>query len=243
MGEKKKIYLSLDDLNKLYGISPALINIIKNKSKRRTKRRARKINNSTMGNKPSSSDHMVGSSSALSVATQQLNQSNINKRIEDINRNNLMIENENKNKSNLMIEDKKDKPTQEEIQLKNIQKIYNKFKNKEILTDDELDEYEKMQNTLFPTQTSKAKRKSNVTRRKTFIPEPMTNPLASTQSNVMGRTESYNNIKISDDDSAGTNVIGTSSDNFVNQNVEEFLPTETNTEPIEDPNSFLWMKN
>ena len=93
---------------------------------------------------------------------------------------------------------------------------------------------------MFPTQTSKAKRKSNVTRRKTFIPEPITNPLASTQSNVMGRTESYNNIKISDDDSAGTNVIGTSSDNFINQNVEEFLPTETNTEAsVEDPNSFF----
>ena len=74
MGEKKKIYLSLDDLNKLYGISPALVNIIKNKSKRRRKRRARKINNGTMGNKPSPSDHMVGSSSALSVATQHLNQ-------------------------------------------------------------------------------------------------------------------------------------------------------------------------
>ena len=125
MGEKKKIYLSLDDLQKLYGISPALVNIIKNKSKRRRKRRARKIDNGTMGNKPSPSDQMVGSSSALSVATQQLNQSNINKRIEDINRNNLMIENENKNKnkSNLMIEDKKANPTQEDLQLKSIQNI------------------------------------------------------------------------------------------------------------------------
>ena len=153
-----------------------------------------------------------------------------------------MIENENKNKnrSNLMIEDKKDKPTKEDIELKNIQKIYNKFKNKEILTDDELAKFEEIQNTLFPTQASKAKRKSNVTRRKTFIPEPISNPLASTQSNVMGRTESYDNIKISDDDSAGTNVVGTSSDNFINQNVEEFLPTETNTDlPIEDPNSFF----
>ena len=77
---------------------------------------------------------------------------------------------ENKNKNILMIEDKKDNPTQEDLQLKSIQKIYNKLKNKEILTDDELDEYEKMQNMMFPTQTSKAKRKSNVniTRRKTF---------------------------------------------------------------------------
>ena len=136
MGEKKKIYLSLDDLNKLYGISPALLNIIKNKSKKRRKRRSKKINNGTMGNKPSPSDHMVGSSNALSVATQQLNLSNINKRIEDINRNNLIIENENenknKNKNNLMIEDKKEIPM--ELQ------IYNKLKNKELLTPDELDE-------------------------------------------------------------------------------------------------------
>ena len=60
MGEKKKIYLSLDDLNKLYGISPAILNLIKNKSKRRRKRRARKIDNGTMGNKPSpSSDSLL----------------------------------------------------------------------------------------------------------------------------------------------------------------------------------------
>ena len=114
------------------------------------------------------------------------------------------------------------------------------MKNNVILTDDELAKFEEIQNTMFPTQTSKAKRKSNVTRRKTFIPEPITNPLASTQSNVMGRTESYDNIKISDDDSAGTYVVGISSDNFINQNVEEFLPTETNTEAsVEDPNSFF----
>ena len=108
----KKIYLSLDDLNKLYGISPAIINAIK---KKRRKRRIKKlkINNSTMGNKPSSSDHMVGSSSALAIATQQLNKANIDKRIEDINKNNLMIENKKDNmienkKDNLMIENKKD---------------------------------------------------------------------------------------------------------------------------------------
>ena len=46
-----------------------------------------------MGGKPSPSDHMIGSSSALAVATQQLNSATINKRIEDINRNNLMLEN------------------------------------------------------------------------------------------------------------------------------------------------------
>ena len=78
-----------------------------------------------MGNKPSSSDHMVGSSSALAVATQQLNQSSINKQIEDINRNNLMLENK---KDNLMIEDKK-QDKKEELPIV-VQKIYNKLENR-----------------------------------------------------------------------------------------------------------------
>ena len=54
-----KIYLSLDDLHKLYGISPAVISAIKKKrNKRRNKKN--KINNNNMNNKKSSSDHMVG---------------------------------------------------------------------------------------------------------------------------------------------------------------------------------------
>lgn len=183
----KKIYLSLDDLNKLYGISPAIINAIK---KKRRKRRIKKlkINNATMGNKPSSSDHMVGSSSALAIATQQLNKANIDKRIEDINKNNLMIENK---KDNLMIENKKN-DTPIEIQ------IYNKIKNKVKLSDDELQEYEKIQNMMFPPEKPK---KKYIRGRKSF-PFPDTeitaNPLSSvSQSNVMNRNESYNNIKIS----------------------------------------------
>lgn len=215
----KKIYLSLDDLNKLYGISPAIINAIK---KKRRKRRIKKlkINNATMGNKPSSSDHMVGSSSALAIATQQLNKANIDKRIEDINKNNLMIENK---KDNLMIENKK-----EDIPIE-IQ-IYNKIKNKVKLSDDELQEYEKIQNMMFPPEKTK---KKYIRGRKSF-PFPDTeitaNPLSSvSQSNVMNRNESYNNIKISEDDSAGSNVTGTSSDNFISNDVEEFLP------PLDQP--------
>ena len=216
----KKIYLSLDDLNKLYGISPAIINAIK---KKRRKRRIKKlkINNGTMGNKPSSSDHMVGSSSALAIATQQLNKANIDKRIEDINKNNLMIENK---KDNLMIENKKD-DTPIEIQ------IYNKIKNKENLTPDELVEYEKIQNMMFPPE--KPKPKKYIRGRKSFPfpdPEITANPLSSvSQSNVMNRNESYNNIKISEDDGAGSNVTGTSSDNFISNDVEEFLP------PLDQP--------
>ena len=69
-----------------------------------------------------------------------------------------MIENK---KDNLMIENKKeDLP----IELQ----IYNKLKNKELLTSDEMDKYEEIQNMMFPNQTTKSKRKSNITRRKTF---------------------------------------------------------------------------
>ena len=221
----KKIYLSLDDLNKLYGISPAIINAIK---KKRRKRRIKKlkINNGTMGDKPSPSGQMVGSSSALAVATQQLNQSSINKRIEDINRNNLLLENK---KDNLMIEDKK-QDKKEDIPIV-IQNIYNKLINKEVLSPDELVEFEKIQNMMFPQQQPKAKKKY-IRGRKSYPfndeSEITTNPLASTTSNVMGRTENYNNIKISDNDNT-TNATGTSSDNFISNAVEEYLP------PLDQP--------
>jgi len=80
-----KVYLSLDDLHKLYGLSPAVISAIKKKRKRRRNKKNKKINNGTMGNKPSDSSHMEGYSSALAVAAQQLQQTNINKHILAIN--------------------------------------------------------------------------------------------------------------------------------------------------------------
>jgi len=218
MGEKNKIYLSLDDLNKIYGISKNVIDAIKKKRRKRRNKKLKKINNGTMGNKPSPSDHMVGSSSALAIATQQLNKAMIDKRIADINTNN-----------NLMIENKKeDTPLPMELQ------IYNKLKNKEMLTPIELAKFQEIQNVMLPP-TSPQKKRKNITRRKTFE----VNPLANVSSNVMGRNVNFNNIKISDDDSAGTNTIGTSSDNFVNQNVEEFLPPIDEQQNIENPNDFF----
>ena len=94
----KKIYLSLDDLHKLYGLSPAVVAAIKKKRKRRRNKK-NKLNNGTMGNKPSDSSHMAGYSSALAVATQQLQQANLNKHIKEINDNNerVRIENEPNN--------------------------------------------------------------------------------------------------------------------------------------------------
>ena len=85
-----KVYLSLDDLHTLYGISPAVLHAIKKKRKKR-KNKKNKINNGTMGKKPSDSSHMVGYSSALEVAAKQLQQTNINKHILAINDNNEKV--------------------------------------------------------------------------------------------------------------------------------------------------------
>ena len=90
----KKIYLSLDDLQKLYGISPAVVQAIKKKRKKR-RNKNKKINNGTFGNKPSDSSHMEGYVSQLTVANTQLHQANVNKHIKDINDNNKRIQIDN----------------------------------------------------------------------------------------------------------------------------------------------------
>jgi hypothetical protein len=87
-----KVYLSLDDLHKLYGLSPAVVSEIKKKRKKRRNKKNKKINNGTMGNKPSDSSHMEGYSSALVVAAKQLQQTNINKHIQEINDKNDVIQ-------------------------------------------------------------------------------------------------------------------------------------------------------
>ena len=107
----KTVYLSLEELHKKHGISPAVIAAIKKKKRKRRKKKdikKAKIQNGTMGNTPSDSSHMKGSSTALAsnalaVATTQLNNANMNKHINDVNENNdkLRIENEEKQK-NLM---------------------------------------------------------------------------------------------------------------------------------------------
>jgi hypothetical protein len=93
--KKNKIYLSLDDLNKLYGISPSILKAIKKKQKKRKNKKLKKnkIDNKNMNNHKSSSDHMVISSN-LSTETQRLNVANVQKHIDDINKNNrLLVEN------------------------------------------------------------------------------------------------------------------------------------------------------
>jgi hypothetical protein len=83
----KQIFLSLDDLHKLYGISPAVVNAIKKKRKRRRKKN-KKINNGTMGDKPSSSEHMAGYMSLVAIEKNDLKNEKIDKHIKSINENN-----------------------------------------------------------------------------------------------------------------------------------------------------------
>ena len=61
----------------------------KKQKKRRNKKN--KINNGTMGLKPSDSSHMTGYSTSIAVATQQLQQANLNKHIKEINDNNEKV--------------------------------------------------------------------------------------------------------------------------------------------------------
>lgn len=103
---KKKI-LSLEELYKLYGLSPTIISAIKKKKKKRRNKKIKKLNNGTMGNKPADSTHMVGSSTALSIATNQLNQANINKHIKEINDSNDRIAKENNEPNNLHVNNPK----------------------------------------------------------------------------------------------------------------------------------------
>ena len=112
MGKK---VLTLEELHKLYGISPALVKVIKKKRKKRRNKKNKKINNGTAGNKPSDSSHMVGYSSALVVASKQLQQTNINKHIQEINDKNDVIE----KKPPLQIENKTPLK-QEQFKSKNI---------------------------------------------------------------------------------------------------------------------------
>jgi len=87
-----KVYLSLDDLHKLYGISPAVVSAIKKKRRKRRAKKINKINNGTMGATKASSAHMVGSSSAIALDNIALNKAKIDKHIKDINDENKAIQ-------------------------------------------------------------------------------------------------------------------------------------------------------
>ena len=83
-----KVYLSLDTLHKLYGISPAVITAIKKKRRKRRNKKD-KINNGNMGSTKSSSSHMQGSSHSLVLDA--LNKDKIDKHIKTIDDENKAI--------------------------------------------------------------------------------------------------------------------------------------------------------
>ena len=83
-----KVYLSLDTLHKLYGISPAVITAIKKKRRKRRNKKD-KINNGNMGSTKSSSSHMQGSSHSLVM--EALNKDKMDKHIQAINDENKAI--------------------------------------------------------------------------------------------------------------------------------------------------------
>ena len=116
-----KIYLSLDDLHKLYGISPAVLSAIKIK---RRKRKNNKIKNGAMGSTKSSSENMIGTSSAISEATNRLNNANIDKHIAEINKKNREIENK---------EPKPIKETPQNRDMEMLQQLINSVKSGDLL--------------------------------------------------------------------------------------------------------------
>jgi len=83
-----KVYLSLDTLHKLYGLSPAVITEIKKKRRKRRNKKD-KINNGNMGSTKSSSSHMQGSSHSLVM--EALNKDKMDKHIKEINDENKAI--------------------------------------------------------------------------------------------------------------------------------------------------------
>ena len=90
---KQKIYLSLDDLHKLYGISPEVIKQIK---KKRRKRRLKKQLKDNFGSAKQDSSHMKGYSLSR---TNALEEGKIEARIKMISDNNEKLQNETKQQS------------------------------------------------------------------------------------------------------------------------------------------------
>ena len=213
---KNKIYLSLDDLYKLYGITPAILNkIIKKKKKRKTNKK-KKINNKNMENKKSSSDHMNISSNLLATETQRLNATNIQKHIDDINKKNkLLLENNN--------EETKENNNDSEIKsiIDGIKS--GKFKVKKLSNGIEIKN---------PELNKKSGRKPKSDRVELISETPtkvkINNPLTNIKTNLMGNKT--NVIAVDFDDTYGNIAFGLSSDNFMNTSNEEEFDNNNNNE-------------
>ena len=238
--KKNKIYLSLDDLNKLYGISPSILKAIKKKQKKRKNKKLKKnkIDNKNMNNHKSSSDHMVISSN-LSTETQRLNVANVQKHIDDINKNNrLLVENNipkdnNYNQLNEIMEGVKTGKFQVN-QLKNGLQLKNKALNKkpgpkkkskqvELLSDEDSDVEE-----IYTQRISNRFEFKNSTNS-----EKVKNPLSNIKTSLMDQKPNQNVIAVDFDDGNGNIPQSTSSDNFISENTE--LQTDL---PIEEQKQF-----
>jgi hypothetical protein len=219
---KNKIYLSLDDLYKLYGITPAILNKIIKKKKKRKSNKKKKINNKNMENKKSSSDHMNISSNLLATETQRLNATNIQKHIDDINKKNkIMLENNNEE-------------TKENNNDSEIKSIIDGIKSGKF-------KVKKLSNGIHiynPELNKKRGPKPKSTRVEDLGETPtkvkINNPLTNIKTNLMGNKTKV--IAVDFDDTDGNIAFGLSSDNFMNtSNEEEF--DNTNVEDIQFENS------
>ena len=248
MKQKSKIYLSLDDLNKLYGISPSVLKAIKSKRKKRKLKKS-KLNNKNMDNIKSDSSHMVLSSNLLANETQRLNATNIQNHIDNINRNNKLLTENNKPK------DDNNKPKDKNFdQINNIIEGINSGKINVSTNNNSI----KLTNKDLNKKPGRPKNSDKVE----FLGEiqsniKVSNPLTNVKTNLM-KNKSKNVVAVDFDDTYGNVSSGTGSDNFfVNDNfdvdisdipkVEEIIDTETvdelnsgietvNTQ-IDEPNS------
>ena len=218
--KQNKIYLSLDDLNKLYGISPSILKAIKKKQKKRKYKRLKRNkinnNNNNMNNNKSSSDHMViSSNNLLSTETQRLNVANVQKHIDDINKNNrLLVENNipkdnNYNQLNEIMEGVKTGKYQLN-QLNNGLQLKNKALNKKPGPKKKSKQVEELDVEEIYSP--------NISNRFEFLnsanPVIVRNPLTNANTNLMNRNQS--NVIAEDlDDGNGNIPSGTNSDNFI----------------------------
>lgn len=214
---KNKIYLSLDDLYKLYGITPAILDRIIKKKKKRKNNKKKKINNKNMENKKSSSNHMNISSNLLATETQRLNATNIQKHIDDINKNNkILLENNNE----------KTKENNNDSEIKSIIDGIKsgKFKVKKLSNGIEIKNPE-----LNKTRGRKPKSDRVELISETPTKIKVINPLTNVKTNLM--SNKTNVIAVDFDDTYGNIAFGLSSDNFINTSNEgEFDNNNNNNE-------------
>ena len=234
-----KVFLSLDDLHKLYGLSPAVVSAIKSKRRKRRNKKA-KINNGTMGNKPSPSEHMAGYASATAVAAGQLQQSSINKHIAEINKGNekLRLTNDTTIKQPQIVQPSIKPEYQEMIDGIELGKFQVKQKGNAIsIINKELDK-KRGPKPGHPQVEDVGKASSNLREllssspKKTKIkissnydnvgatsqPPGFINQPVSSQSlsnNGSNKFDRYETPAVSFDDGAGNIAAGTSSDNFI----------------------------